>query len=415
MHIRYLFFCLFFLSFHFVFSQNETQIISLDKEAYERLFLEKNLNLIAKHLRVSQEQALLIQEKAWNNPTLSISDANLWTPSQEPSVQQFEIALETLIQTAGKRKHRIRMQELSEEIAVKEYETLLRQLKKEVRSKLAALVYYQEILPVYHHLYENITQMLAIHKKQTEQRHFPKEEYLRLQTLVLELNKEIIDKEQEKQELVSELLQYIQMSPSHQLYIEPWIYTNVEKQFLDLDLKDLTHFEKRPDIERLNLEKEYAETAIKLSRSLAYPDLSIEASYNRLDGMWKDYIGFGVEIELPIFNRNKGNIRFAEEEIKIQEANRYQYQMQMQHEMEKEYQRLKQLLQIRTDLDPDYQGGLKEMLDIYMADYKNRNINLLMFLDIQEAYLQGQEMLLELEKEIIETWESLQYQIGLEN
>src|SRR5699024_3664124 len=149
--------------------------------------------------------------------------------------------------------------------------------------------------------------------------------------------------------------------------------------------------------------------------SLAYPDLSIEASYNRLDGMWKDYIGFGVEIELPIFNRNKGNIRFAEEEIKIQEANRYQYQMQMQHEMEKEYQRLKQLLQIRTDLDPDYQGGLKEMLDIYMADYKNRNINLLMFLDIQEAYLQGQEMLLELEKEIIETWESLQYQIGLEN
>ena len=88
--------------------------------------------------------------------------------------------------------------------------------------------------------------------------------------------------------------------------------------------------------------------------------------------------------------------------------------MEIQHELENEYQKLEQLLAIRNSIEADYREGLEAMLNLYTQDYKERNINLLTFLDIQEAYLQGQDMLLTLEKEIVETWESLQYQIGLE-
>lgn len=87
----------------------------------------------------------------------------------------------------------------------------------------------------------------------------------------------------------------------------------------------------------------------------------------------------------------------------------------MQHELEKEYQKLEQLLAIHNGIEADYREGLEAMLKLYTQDYKERSINLLTFLDIQEAYLQGQDMLLSLEKEIVETWESLQFQIGSEN
>lgn len=389
--------------------------LKLDVVSYEKLFLEKNLSILAQQLSVAQEEALLIQEKAWNNPELSISDVNLWSPSKESSVQQFEIALETLIQTAGKRKNRIRMQELSGEMAKKEYETLLRQLKKEVRMKLAELVYYQEIIPVYRSLNKNIEQILQISKEQAQQRMYPREELLRLQTLKLELSKDIFDLKQEKQGLISDLLQYIQLSPAENLYIISDESTSISERFLQINLTDLSSLETRPDLQLFELQKKQAETAIKLAKSEAYPDFSLEASYNRFDGMWKDYIGFGISLDLPIFNRNQGEIRFAEEAIAIQKIEQKKFLLEVQHELEKEYQKLEQLLVIRNEIDADYREGLENMLRIYTQDYKERSINLLTFLDIQEAYLQGQNMLLSLEKEIVETWESLKYQIGSKN
>src|SRR5690625_6798145 len=76
--------------------------LKLDVEAYEKLFLEKNLSIIAQQLSIAQEEALLIQERIWNNPSVSFSDANLWISNNKPSVQQFEVVLETLFQSAGK-------------------------------------------------------------------------------------------------------------------------------------------------------------------------------------------------------------------------------------------------------------------------------------------------------------------------
>lgn len=411
-----IFFCAFVVLFAtHASAQVASDTLKVDVETYERLFLEKNLSLLAQQMSVAQEEALLIQEKIWNNPSLSISDVNFWTPNEEASIQQFEVALETLIQTAGKRKHRIHLQKLSGQMAVKEYEDLLRKLRREVRSQLAELLYFQEILPIYKNLNQNIAQILRVNKEQTEQRNYPREELLRLQTLALELTKEIFDIQQEAESLASKLKQYIQLEPNMALIIKPNQSNKIIAQFANLDLSALTEIEKRPDLQRFELQKEQAEAAIKLARAEAYPDLSLEASYNRFDGVWKDYIGFGVAFDLPIFNRNQGQIRFAKEEIKIQEIKQQQYRLEVQHAVEREYQKLGELLAIRRGIEVDYQDGLEDMLQLYTQDYKDRNINLLTFLDIQEAYLQGQDMLLSLEKEIVEAWEALQYQIGLEN
>lgn len=399
--------------------QTSAQMLSdtllVNVETYERLFLEKNLSLLAKQLSVSQEEALLIQEKTWNNPSLSISEVNFWTPQEEASTQQFEVALGTLIQTAGKRKHRVHLQELSGKVAEKKYEVLLRELKKEIRSKLAKLIYYQEILPIYKNLNQNIIQIVKINKEQAQQRTYPKEELLRLQTLALELSKEIYDIQQEKQHLASELKQYLQLMPSIHLIIEPNKENKIQALYSKIDLKALINIEKHPDFQSIILQKEQIETSVKLARAEAYPDIELEASYNRLDGMWKDYVGFGISFDLPIFNRNKGTIRFAKEEVKIQDIKQKQYELEMQHQIEITYQKLGKLLEIQKGIDADYAKDLEDMLEVYTQDYKNRSINLLTFLDIQEAYLQGQDNLLSLEKEIVETWESLQYQLGSEN
>lgn len=210
--------------------------LKLDRNTYERLFLEKNLSLLAQRMSITQEEALLVQEKTWNNPSLSLSNINLWSPDNETSSQQFEIALEILIQTAGKRNHRIELQKISGRLAVKEYEDLLRQLRKEVRSKLATLVYYQEILPVYARINQSVAQILEVDKEQSLQRNHPREELLRLQTMSLGLAKEIFEIQQEKEDLAGELKQFIQLTPSTNLILIGEANYRILENFYEINL-----------------------------------------------------------------------------------------------------------------------------------------------------------------------------------
>lgn len=403
--------CILFLTSQ-AFATRSLDTLKLNQESYEKLFLERNLSLIAQGISISQEEALLVQEKAWNNPSLSISEVNLWTPSKQDSSQQFELALETLIQTAGKRKHRIQLQALSKELAIKEYEYLLRSLKKELRSKLAEFIYYQEILPIYTTLNKNILQVLEVDKQQTALRNHPREELLRLQTMSLGLTKEIYALQQDKEALASELKQFIQVGAKVHLVVLADKPLDIRQAFDNINLNALTDFEMRPDIQMLTIEKKQTQASLKLAKAEAYPDLNLGVSYNRFDGMWKDYISFGISFDLPVFNRNQGHIRFAKEQLKLQENKDKQYRMEVAHDLEKDYNKLAKLLAIQATIESDYQEGLEAMLQIYTQDYMSRNVNLLSFLDIQEAYLQGQDMLLSLEKELVEAWETLQFQLG---
>ena len=80
----------------------------------EQQFLEKNYVLIAGKYNIAKADAEIVQEKLWPNPTLSISEVNLWKTYQieeQPFLfgnygnnQQISIELEQLVETAGKRK-----------------------------------------------------------------------------------------------------------------------------------------------------------------------------------------------------------------------------------------------------------------------------------------------------------------------
>lgn len=144
--------------------------------------------------------------------------------------------MEILIQTAGKRNHRIELQKISGRLAVKEYEDLLRQLRKEVRSKLATLVYYQEILPVYARINQSVAQILEVDKEQSLQRNHPREELLRLQTMSLGLAKEIFEIQQEKEDLAGELKQFIQLTPSTNLILIGEANYRILENFYEINL-----------------------------------------------------------------------------------------------------------------------------------------------------------------------------------
>ena len=50
------------------------------------------------------------------------------------------------------------------------------------------------------------------------------------------------------------------------------------------------------------------------------PDVSLGIRYDRYGGVWKDFYGVGVGMQIPLFNRNKGAIKTARIQLRQNET-----------------------------------------------------------------------------------------------
>ena len=67
----------------------------------------------------------------------------------------------------------------------------------------------------------------------------------------------------------------------------------------------------RPDLAAAVLRAEYHRKDIVYQKALAIPDISLGVKYDRAGGVWDNFFGVGIGVQLPVFNRNKGAIRSA--------------------------------------------------------------------------------------------------------
>ena len=140
-----------FILFISVFTVQGQNFLRLTPSDIESLFLKQNLKLIAEQMNIDIADAEIVQAKLWDNPNLSVSGINLWsTKSQRdgnPELSsplfgnfgkhtQFSVELSQLIQTANKRGKLVARDKISKEIAVQEFETVLRGLKSELRKSI---------------------------------------------------------------------------------------------------------------------------------------------------------------------------------------------------------------------------------------------------------------------------------------
>ena len=108
-------------------------------QALEKEFLQHNYLLLAARYDVDVKDAQILQEKLWNNPSLTVAQINFWANSSSEQLpylwgnygntQQISVDLEQLIETAGKRKKRVALKQYEKEDVRLDFEQLMRELK----------------------------------------------------------------------------------------------------------------------------------------------------------------------------------------------------------------------------------------------------------------------------------------------
>lgn len=420
----------FILLFPFSIFSQETLLLS--REECETIFLKDNLLLIAEKLQISQAEALVLQAKLWPNPTLEIDEVNLWASKKQLDVfgdelqgfndgsfgrnQQLAFSIEQLILTAGKRKKLMALEQVGVDKSKHYFEELLRNLKIEFRNLLTYLQYLQFNKDVYQDQISSLQKMTQSYQKQLMLNNISKGEYIRLKALELEMSNEMNELQEELNQTQKELKLLMRLPSKVKLAIEPDGYLRDIKQFENVSLDSLleTAKEFRPDYKIASLEEDYYRKLHKYERAQRTPDVTLKSGYDRGGNFMYNFIGFGVAIDLPLFDRNQGNIKHAQIGLEHSRVLFEQKELNMENEMVLAYENLRNAIQFFNQIEPDYEVTLDELLISYTRNFTDRNMSLLEYLDFLDAYLENKKIILEAGKKVNKKVEELNYTIGMD-
>ena len=169
----------------------------------------------------------------------------------------------------------------------------------------------------------------------------------------------------------------------------------------------------RPDLETARLQSKYFEKDIIYQRSLAMPDVSLGIRYDRYGGVWKDFYGVGVGMQIPLFNRNKGAIKTARIQLRQNETLVEQEQTGIRNEVLESFQNYASTYEfLENNVKNPALEKLDEMVGTYTGNLLARNISLVEYMDFMNSYRTAKEQLLAAQKQLRLHFEQLQYAIG---
>jgi cobalt-zinc-cadmium efflux system outer membrane protein len=399
------------------------ETLKITIEQAEKRFLENNLLLLAEHCNIHIADAAVVQAKLLNNPAIGVGDINFWrsNAADELGVLQnsfgnrivFSVELEQMIRTAGKRRKLIHLETVSKEIAIQEFEAFLFTLKTELRKLLHETIYLQSYINVIKNQQETISNLVDVYKRQTAEGNLAKSELIRLQSSLIEM-------ETEANELLTEL---------HGAHKELKILLNIppETGILILDAESVAKnpdgisliqlFEmaknSHPDFLLSDLNVQYNEKLLAYEKSQRSPDVALSVNYDRYGGVWKNFVGLGVKFDIPVFNRNQGNIKTAK--LKIEQNNyhaEYQKNVIFQEITENYEHYILKYNYYKKLMDNDFSEDLENMFESYSRNLLNKNINMLEYIDFMYAYKTTKQALLIAKKNLDIHFVELQFSVN---
>lgn len=369
----------------------ENQSIKLTlQEAGER-FSTNNLELIAERYNIDMAEAEVIQAKLFENPVISL-EQNVYNRLNGKYFDMGKegeavVEIEQLIYIAGQRNKRVRVEKLNKEMAVHQFEEVLRTLRSELNSKFIELYYTQKSLSVYDKEIEYLSQLLEVMKVQSDKGNVSLLEKSRIQALLLSLQQERNDTSNQLISLQGDMKLLLGLNASD--IFEPVFDESVLKQ---VDIASVPFVElnnrlaERPDLKIARTNIQASRANVSLQKSLAFPEVSLKGSYDRAGNFCDNYFAIGLSISIPVFNRNQGNIKSARLSV-LQNINREELaRKQAEKELFTSYARLEKAVKLYSSSNYELERDFETIIDGVNTNFRKRNISLLEFIDYYQAY-----------------------------
>lgn len=388
-------------------STGDTIPLQLTVNQAERLLLERNPQLRLAQLEVEAAEAILLQEKKWDNPEVSLL-YNVYNPItgkyfDASSEGETDIEIEQSIPIGGQRKERIRKQEATVNAATSQQEWTNYQTRMDLHRLMAEVYYLQEKAAVFDTEIHSVERILTAYRRQAEQGNLSHMDVARMEALKLRLVGE-------QNGFLGQLFER-KNDLRLMLCLDETIFVVKFSYPLSDDHPSGSHFpsqlplsdfsvSSRPDLMALQSLTQAAEHDLKLQKANALPRLSMKAEYDKNGNICHNFFGIGATLTLPLLDRNQGNIKQSKVECERIQIEAEIAQRQADAEIRLRYGNLMR-----------QQSILEEAQGMSLADWSpetaekqllNRNISMLEFIDLYDAWRETQLLIIDARNDLMQ-------------
>ncbi|AXB57963.1 TolC family protein [Flavobacterium fluviale] len=378
----------------------------------ESQFLKKNLFLLASQYNIDASKALTIQARIWDNPTIS-AELNAYNPERDKYFDigkdgQKVFAIEQLIYLGGKKRNEVKLAQANEKLAELQFNDLLRNLKLQLRKSFFTVYYNTKNLQNTDKQIGHIENLINSYSAQAQKGNIPLKDVVRLQSLYLNFKNErmeVVSANIEEQANLKLLLNETEN-------VIPIVSKDDSDKYLKTIEFDLKGFEdeaiaNRPDYLAKQKEIDANELNVRWQKSLSVPDITLGANYDQRSGAFNREANVSVGIPLPLWNKNKGNIKYAETILEQSKIEKQNFELQLQTEITAAWTKWDESRQNYIVIKPTVNSDFEAVYNGMLTNFQKRNVSLLEFTDFMESYNQAIIQLNELKKKVVIAGEEL--------
>jgi outer membrane protein, heavy metal efflux system len=396
--------------------QNDTVLLSL--EDAESSFLKNNFDLLAAKYQIAEADAAIIQAKLWDNLNLNFeqgaynNDTRKWfdiSPTGETAV-----ILQQLIYLAGKRDRRINLEKINSQIAKYKFYDLMRALRYELRTSFFELYFLQKSLSVYDRELTALKSLINAYVIEYKKGNIPFKELARLQAFQFNLENEKIDVLKNLTDRQSIIVLFTGDSLVRPIkpVLDVSSFDNISPASFSLGQLFDCGLANRYDLKISEAQIQSEEMNYSLQKAMRIPDLTIGARYDKAGSYVHNYNSLSLGFDLPLWNRNQGNILIAENKIEESKTLKDQKELEVKNDISKALVQLIETDKLYKSSLQKFDSNYDNLFDGITSAYQNHTISLLEFIDYYEMYKNSKSEYYQLQNSRLDAMESLNMATG---
>lgn len=399
-----------------------TDSVSVTLDSAENIFLRNNLLLLAQRYNVDAQKALIIQARLLPNPNFSYARGPLIPIHDELSnfpnsnffnYNESQVNLSQLILLAGKRNKQIKIAEANAQLAEFQLYDLIRTLKYTLRSDFFNIYYLQQSAKVYDKEIQSLQKVVTAFNQQQGKGYIAEKEVVRIKAQLYSLQSEYNDLINQINDTESELRLVLQIK---NVYIIPVVSNDKlsalsPTQYAFTTLVD-TAYKSRTDLQIAKANTNLSKLSYNYQKALATPDLTTSLAWDKQGSYARNLFSAGVAIDLPVFNRNQGNIKSAKSMIDYNAASQKSTEATVEEQIARALQKTFDNDKLYQNIDPKFTKDFDRLLNEVLINYQKRNIGLLDFLDFYDSYKQNTLQINAIRYNRIQSFEDLNFYTG---
>ncbi len=385
----------------------------------EKRFLDSNLQLLASHYNVDAQKALIEQAKVWDNPVLNTDHVVAANGAFMPHGKlpdgslnnQYFIQIEQLIKTAGKRGKLINIATTNSKLSELQLQDVLRNLRYQLRTDYYNIAQQLMNLSTLQEQQKQLALLLNGMQAQFSAGNIAQKELLRIQALQISLQQDVTDLNKAIADNQSDLKSLLQIKD--QVFIKP-----ADPLVTDVSLTDNLEnmvkagIQNNPNYLLQQTTILYQQQNLAYQKALRVPDVTLTPNFDRNSNYAPNYWGVGFSLPLPVFDRNKGNIKAAEFSIKQQQAITSDAETGLTNDISNAYNKLSLTIAQNNTTQKDFYEKYQNMFKNMFDSYQHKQISLLEFLDFFNDYTEIRQRLAQQQLNLALAKEELNYNVG---